>query len=334
MTEPETAHTPLDIPFTFSYRVIGSGWVEADLVAGSNSVHLSASYLSDALTNLLTAVEHILDGGEESEAFWDEEPGHFHWVFARTGSSLRMRVLVESGTRRAWPQRPWIAPRDTITHASGYGPEYPPEFGIVELTGDVSVIASIVTAAAAHVLSEEGEIGYWVAWASKRFPTQQLWRMQDKLGMTRTSLPEQTPPGPDPVRELLIERWESFLSGASSAEETWQAIDSGEYYQRSTTPVVRFAVRTLRWDARSGEWALGGTEDQSKSYEQWRARLDLYDRDPSEWKRQVLIGRLRDSINLCSDFYVESIAAQYRDFLSDEDIQKIVARRRPRRPRF
>lgn len=77
----------------FTYRLTGAGWSEALLTIGAASTRLSASYLDDALGDLIAAA--VLAPGAEStiRVSWAEEPGEFRWVLDSSGDQLAVRIL-------------------------------------------------------------------------------------------------------------------------------------------------------------------------------------------------------------------------------------------------
>jgi hypothetical protein len=327
MTENEATHSSLDVPIAFSYRLTGVGWAEAELAAGSQTIHLTASYLSNALDDLLKAIEEVLDGSPHSEACWAEEPGQFRWDFERGASELQVRIFVEEGTRREWPEPGWEAPAGAHTNDTEEGVE----FSAFSASAPVAAVAQAIADGAGRVLEQEGELGYWEEWLEARFPVDRLWRIQDILGLSRTALPDPTPHGEDPVREQLQDLWVAFLSGELSPDEAVESIESGDYRGRSKLPVVRQGVRTLRSDAQSGGWPPDAETSSAARYADWLVGLELYDRDPLAWHRQYWINRLADSIAGLSIATAIEIAEEYVGFLDRSDIEQTIRTRRPTR---
>ena len=64
------------------------------MAVGNSFATPTASYLSDALGDLIRAVRALLEGAEDARASWEEEPGEYRWVFHRNGSEVRMRLLA------------------------------------------------------------------------------------------------------------------------------------------------------------------------------------------------------------------------------------------------
>lgn len=77
----------------FVYRPTGTGWSEARLTIGRASTPLSASYLDDALGDLVRATATLPQAQSTVRVSWAEEPGEFRWVLDRSGDELSVRLL-------------------------------------------------------------------------------------------------------------------------------------------------------------------------------------------------------------------------------------------------
>jgi hypothetical protein len=78
----------------FSYRLIGSGWAEASIADERSSVEMTASYLTDALADLLSALAALKRGDSDSERFsWDGEPAEYRWLLRREGDEVDVSIL-------------------------------------------------------------------------------------------------------------------------------------------------------------------------------------------------------------------------------------------------
>ena len=146
----------------FVYRLVGTGWAEAWISDGKNEATLTASYLSDALGNLVEAIGTLLEGASEARCSWDEEPGEYRWVFHREAGQVHLRVL---------------AFQDLWGHA-------PDENGAVvfETRKDMKVLASAIVHGAEAVLVEHGSEGYKTKWVDHPFPTDVIRLVKDRLG--------------------------------------------------------------------------------------------------------------------------------------------------------
>jgi hypothetical protein len=87
------------------YNLTGAGWSECIVEIGDQQAHLIASYLSDALADLLDAVTDLVRGADEVTASFTEEPGEYRWRFRRVPQDrLCVRIL--------WFDRNWSARPD------------------------------------------------------------------------------------------------------------------------------------------------------------------------------------------------------------------------------
>jgi hypothetical protein len=136
----------------FSYRLTGTGWAEARIGDGHRSVALSASYLSDALGDLLLAIACLQDGAEEAECVWEEEPGEYRWLFRRDAGGVVVTIIAFD---HSWPH-------------------LPNEAGEVVFTTKASLkdIAAAVVTGCRAVLDDWGEEGYLRKWVEHPFPTE------------------------------------------------------------------------------------------------------------------------------------------------------------------
>lgn len=142
----------------FVYRLTGAGWSEAVLTIGSASSQLSASYLGDALGDLVAAAALLPRAESTIRVSWDEEPGEFRWVLDRTDDQLTVRIL--------WFDELWGSKPD--------------EKGKLLLAVTCSLVAfQRAIAAAAHaVLNEWGGDGYREQWIEHEFPMEALRRLE------------------------------------------------------------------------------------------------------------------------------------------------------------
>lgn len=76
------------------YKVVGRGWAECDLDFYGATTSVSASYLSDALFELVRGTNHMLSGGNEARFSFDEEPGEYRWIMRREeNGGLSLTIL-------------------------------------------------------------------------------------------------------------------------------------------------------------------------------------------------------------------------------------------------
>jgi hypothetical protein len=149
---------------TFTYRLTGTGWADADIRIGDALAHASASYLGDALGELLDAVVAVVEGEVAARASWEEEPGEYRWALDRDDADVRVRVLDFRESRGIV--------------------ESPDEDGDVLLDQrcDLNDFATAVAGAARSVLDEYGAEGYREKWVEHDFPLESLTRLEALLG--------------------------------------------------------------------------------------------------------------------------------------------------------
>lgn len=153
--------------FDFDYRLVGAGWAEGRIADDDGGCTITASYLSDALGNLLEAVVAVLQGAAESRCSWDEEPGEYRWVFACTGSELRLRILAFD---ELWGEKP--DSDGQVLFATVQSPV---------------AIGAAVLATATALLKEHGLEGYREKWVEFDFPSEALARLESVVRRLRAN---------------------------------------------------------------------------------------------------------------------------------------------------
>jgi hypothetical protein len=151
----------------FRYRLTGRGWAEARIADDASHAILTASYLSDALGDLLEAVGRLLEGASEARCSWEEEPGEYRWIFTRTDDSdAQLNILAFDDMY----SRPATLPGVAQPHPQ------PDERGELRFstTQPISVLAGAIADGAAATLDELGEENYLAEWVEAPFPTARL----------------------------------------------------------------------------------------------------------------------------------------------------------------
>jgi hypothetical protein len=145
---------------TFWYRLSGAGWSEAGIFDGVNRAFLTASYLSDALTALVDAVNALLQGRAESRCAWQEEPGEYRWIFARRGDHLMIDIR-------------WFG--DTFSTESD-------ERGQPVFSSDYSLVRFAIQLRdqLAKLMGEHGADGYQRSWGAP-FPWEAYRRLEELI---------------------------------------------------------------------------------------------------------------------------------------------------------
>lgn len=155
----------------FTYRLTGLGWSEATISDGQASVTLTASYLSDALANLIEALIALLGGAEQAIVSWDEEPGEYRWVFTRSDDQVHLRLTALG-----------ITDADSDEDESDESDESEGQAVLVfETRQRLVAFAAAVAEGAAQVLADQGEEKYLKRWDQHPVPTDLLHVLQNSL---------------------------------------------------------------------------------------------------------------------------------------------------------
>jgi hypothetical protein len=140
---------------TIDYRLVGAGWSECTIRFGEAECEISASYLSDALRNLVLAAVAVLAGAHSISVGFDEEPGEYRWAVSRaSGDRVVLKVLE---FQELWGNRP-NSEGKVLLEAS----LHPLEF------------AEAVSNATSRVLSAHGAKEYKEKWVEHKFPAKEL----------------------------------------------------------------------------------------------------------------------------------------------------------------
>jgi hypothetical protein len=76
---------------SFRYELQGAGWADAYLTEGKVTAEVPASYICDALRDLVDAVQSLFTT-DKADCVWLEEPGEARWHFHRTGKTVQISV--------------------------------------------------------------------------------------------------------------------------------------------------------------------------------------------------------------------------------------------------
>jgi len=167
--------------FAIGYRLVGTGWAACDVSNGQSSCHITASYLSDALGQLVLAATAVAAGFRCVTFNFDEEPGEYRWVITSPGLN---EIEVE------------ILSFDEL-----YG-DQPDSEGrsVFKARCPSETFAKAVQAAALQVLDTHGEAEYLERWMDYPFPTAQLAELTRLITSNTTPHPSPQPPAsrPDP----------------------------------------------------------------------------------------------------------------------------------------
>ncbi|MFF9195043.1 hypothetical protein ACF09L_07540 [Streptomyces sp. NPDC014779] len=79
--------------FRITWRLTGPGWADCTLEDHRAKAELTASCISSAPEEFLTAVARLVAGEAETRAQFEAEPTAYRWIFHREGEHAWIRVL-------------------------------------------------------------------------------------------------------------------------------------------------------------------------------------------------------------------------------------------------
>jgi hypothetical protein len=83
----------------FTYQLTGSGWALATIANDQTEMKVPASYLCDALRDIVDAVQSLFVT-DNAQCVWEEEPGEVRWEFRRDGLNVTVKVYWSGGGER------------------------------------------------------------------------------------------------------------------------------------------------------------------------------------------------------------------------------------------
>ncbi|MET9030445.1 hypothetical protein ABZW96_33230 [Nocardia sp. NPDC004168] len=78
---------------SLTWNLNGTGWADVVVTGQQAQVEVTASCITDAPEDLLTAVARVVLGEKETRAQFEAEPTAFRWIFYREGNAVWIRVL-------------------------------------------------------------------------------------------------------------------------------------------------------------------------------------------------------------------------------------------------
>ncbi|UFQ16562.1 MULTISPECIES: hypothetical protein [Streptomyces] len=76
-----------------TWTLAGSGWADCTLEDRLAKAELTASYITSAPEELLTAVARLVASETETRVQFEAEPTAYRWIFYREGEDIWIRVL-------------------------------------------------------------------------------------------------------------------------------------------------------------------------------------------------------------------------------------------------
>jgi hypothetical protein len=148
---------------SIDYQLTGSGWSECTIDVFGQRCVVTASYLSDALRELVSGVNHILGGGSEARFRFDEEPGEYRWILSRiTDQAVAIRILEFA---ELWGEK-----------ADSEGKQ------LFEATCPIRYVADALLQTLNALLAEHGIEGYRKKWLEAEFPKDDYLKLCAHLG--------------------------------------------------------------------------------------------------------------------------------------------------------
>ena len=102
-----------------SYDLVGAGWAKCTIRVDDATATVTASYLSDALDDLASAVSATLRGHPHATASFTEEPGEYRWIFEPLPEGKVVVRILEF--RELWGGVQTRKERSFLTHSVGAG---------------------------------------------------------------------------------------------------------------------------------------------------------------------------------------------------------------------
>jgi hypothetical protein len=75
------------------WTLTGHGWADCSIRDARAQAEVTASYITNAPEDLLTAVTRLVTGEAETRAQFEAEPTAFRWIFYREGNDVWIRLL-------------------------------------------------------------------------------------------------------------------------------------------------------------------------------------------------------------------------------------------------
>jgi hypothetical protein len=79
---------------SFTWTLAGHGWADCTVADDQSETQATASYITDAPEDLLTAVARLVLGENQTLAQFEAEPTAFRWIFHREGNDVWIQLLL------------------------------------------------------------------------------------------------------------------------------------------------------------------------------------------------------------------------------------------------
>jgi hypothetical protein len=148
---------------SFAFHLVGRGWTECTIAIDERHTIIIASYLSDALGDLLDTVIRVVEGQPEATVSIADEPGAYRWrFFRREPDRLLIRILEFP---EMWGDRP-----DDEGQL------------LFDAECRLRTFAGAVLSESQRLLEKLGREGYLGIWVQHEFPLAKQERLRQLLG--------------------------------------------------------------------------------------------------------------------------------------------------------
>jgi hypothetical protein len=149
------------MPISINYELTGAGWSECEIEIDGRKAKITASYLGDALGDLVRAALRLVRGEHDVTVVSWEEPGKYLWRLAKVDENDLLIQIIESPD--------WGTKSDTS--------------GVMLLESRCNTIAfaNAVLLATQRVFRQHGMEGYKTKWIAHDFPVAEQQELQHLL---------------------------------------------------------------------------------------------------------------------------------------------------------
>ena len=141
--------------FTIDYKLTGSGWADCTISDGEQSCKITASYLADALGDLVLAANALLHWFNSVSFSFEEEPGEHRWELTkRRSNDFELKIFTAYRDYEKDANLEYRLVFQTVVTAKEFG--------------------KAVHETATKLLADYGEDGYLERWQLYPFPSEGL----------------------------------------------------------------------------------------------------------------------------------------------------------------
>lgn len=79
--------------FSIQKMTIQAGWLDVTIFDEDKETILTASYLTDAISDFVVAIALLCEGAKERSFIWMNEPGETQWIISSDGKLASIKVV-------------------------------------------------------------------------------------------------------------------------------------------------------------------------------------------------------------------------------------------------